>query len=252
MYDRLFNQVCGMFNPLHFTVIVLFFGALWFLLHVLRNVKKDKMSVLLRVTAVVITVLEIVKIAVRIGRNEGPDSWVPLYYCSLFIFAVWFAVSPWKQLRRAGLAYICMGGVAASVFFVFYPSTALGLYPLFHPATLHSMIYHLTMCCTGLLVLKKGLYVPQKRDLLPYAIFILAACFLAAFVNAHLGTNCMFMEHPFGLPFLEGIRKASKPLYMGIVAFAQSVCMFCVCFEAYRHLAKRFAPDKACTERSVV
>lgn len=70
--------------------------------------------------------------------------------------------------------------------------------------------------------------------------------------HAYLGTNCMFMEHPFGLPFLEGIQKASKPLYMGIVAFAQSVCMFCVCYEAYRHLAKRFAPDNACTERSVV
>lgn len=248
MYDKLFNTACGMFNSLHFLVIGLFFAVLWLLLRASRRLNKEKVSKLLLSVAICVTILEIIKIAVRIRGNEGPDSWIPLYYCSLFIFAAWFSVSPWKPLRTAGLSYMTMGGIAASIFFVFYPSTALGMYPLFHPSTLHSLLYHLIMCYCGLLVLQKRLYIPRKRDLTLYAIFVFTACVLAVPVNALLGTNCMFLAHPFGLPFLDVLQKTSKPLYMLIVAFAQSVCMFCACYQAYHWMSKHYSKEVACAE----
>lgn len=239
MYNRLFSAPCGMFNLWHFLVIGIFFNVLSLFLRLSRNVEKQQVVKLLRYTAIVITALEMIKIAVRINANEGPDSWMPLYYCSLFIFAVWFTVSPLRPLQTAGFAYMTMGGIAASIFFIFYPSTALGMYPLFHLSTLHSLFYHFVMCYCGILVLQKEVYVPQMRDLIPYAVFVLTACVLAVPINAWLGTNCMFLEHPFEMPFLDVIRDASKPIYILLVAFAQGVCMFFACYQAYRLFSRR-------------
>lgn len=239
MFDKLFYTTCGMFNSVHFLVIVLFFALLWLLLRASRKLNEENVGKLLLSVAIFTTVLEIIKIAVRINGDEGPDSWVPLYFCSLFIPAIWLAVSPWQNLRTVGFAYLTMGGIAASVFFIFYPSTALGMYPLFHLSTIHSVVYHLIMCYCGILILQKRVYTPHCRDAISYSLFIIGACILAVIVNKNLGTNCMFLEHPFGLPFLMKLCDSAKPLYMLVVAAAQSVGVFYVCFGIYSCYRKR-------------
>ena len=143
-----------------------------------------------------------------------------------------------------------MGGIAASIFFVFYPSTALGMYPLLHLSTLHSFFYHLIMCYCGMLILRKQVYCPQMCHLTHYSAFVLIACVLAIIVNTQLGTNCMFLDHPFGLPFLDALQRTSKPLYMIVVAFAQSFCMFLACYQVYRWLSKCCSRKTASEEAS--
>lgn len=233
MYDRLFVQVCGMFNGLHAITILLFFALLALLLYLSRHMTEEKSHKLLRWVAIFVSALEIVKITSRILQGYGPDSWVPLYYCSLFIFAIWLTLSGKASIRRAGCAYITMGGIVASVFFTFYPSTSLGMYPLLHPATFHSFVYHLIMCYTGLILLWKGGYVPQKRDGLYYSLFVFGACIPAVILNEVIGTNCMFLRHPFNLPLLQPLLEFSKPLYILVASLAQAVVLYWVDFGLY-------------------
>lgn len=228
MYAKLFQETCGMFNSLHALMLAFFFGFLGLLLYLSRHLNAEQVRKAQLWIAVGITILEIIKITSRISTGYGPDSWVPLYYCSLFIFAIWLTQSKNAYWNRMGYAYITMGGILASTFFMLYPSTSLGMYPFFHPSSVHSFIYHLVMCYTGIVLLWKGVYVPQKRDSLPYMLFVLAACIPAAILNELIGTNCMFLNHPFGLPVLQPILELSKPAYLLIVCAGQAVLIFWV------------------------
>lgn len=239
MYNRLFVETCGLFNIWHLLTVILFFGLLALLLFLSRNLTEKQMKLAHVWIAVGITILEIIKVYTRIRGGEGPDSWVPLYYCSLFIFAIWFSLSKWEPLKRAGQAYITMGGILAAIVFTIYPSTSLAMYPLLHPSTIHSFVYHLIMCCTGLLFLRKRIYVPQKKDALYYFIFLFIACIPSVYLNETIGTNCMFLRHPFHLPLLQPLMESSKPLYMLLVCVAQSVLMFWFNYGLYFLFKKR-------------
>ncbi len=226
-YDRFAeDDICGMFTPGHLFTIVLFFGLGALLLYFSRGITQERARKIRFLIALAVTLMEIAKIGIRVYKNQWYDSWVPLYYCSLFIFAVWASLARWEPLRRMGSAFITMGGIAASVFFTFYPSTSLAIFPLWHPAAIHSFIFHFLMFYTGILMLAKGEYTPDRGDSLLYFIFILAACIPSVVLNSRLGTNCMFLNHAFKLPIMEPIINYSKPLYMLLVFIGQSILMF--------------------------
>ncbi len=241
MKEKLFTEICGLFNGLHFISIIAFFLILWLCLFLCRNLGKNGVDCILWASAILLTVLEILKIYIRINKGQGPDSWVPLYYCSLYLFAVWLIRIPVDAVQRVGYAFMTMGGILASIFFTFYPSTSLGMYPFFSTATLHSFFFHFVMCFTGVLILWKGKYSPVKKDSIGYFIFILVACVAGYFVNQRLGTNCMFLEHPFGLPVLQPILDFSKPLYMSVVTLAQASAMFWLNYLILRFVIKKQA-----------
>lgn len=234
MYEVLFINTCGMFNIWHYLTIVLFFLCLWCLLHLSRNMTAEQVKKCHIFIAIGVTILEVIKISSRIRKGYGPDSWVPLYYCSLFIFSIWLSLCRWEPASRAGYAFITMGGILAAVGFTLYPSTSLGMYPLLHLSTLHSFLYHLIMCYMGILLLKKDCYRPQKRDSLYYFLFVLSACIAALFLNDAIGTNCMFLSHPFGLPMLQPIRDHCHILYILIAILGQSVALFWLHYGLYQ------------------
>lgn len=234
MYERLFVNICGMFNLWHYLTICLFILLLWSLLRLSRGMTRQQVERCHFFIALGITLLEIWKIFSRIRKGYGPDSWVPLYYCSLFLFAVWLSLCRWEPARRAGYSFITMGGILASIAFTIYPSTSLGMYPLLHPSTFHSFVYHLIMCYLGLLLLKKGCYRPKTRDSVYYFLFVLTACVAAIFLNAFIGTNCMFLSHPFGLPILQPLRDYSHILYILFAILGQSVLWFWLHYGLYK------------------
>lgn len=234
MYEQLFLNTCGMFNFWHYLTIFLFFLFLWCLLRISRRMTAQQVRMCHFLVAVGITLLEVFKIISRIQKGYGPDSWVPLYYCSLFLFAIWLSLCRWVPAQRAGYAFITMGGILASAAFTLYPSTSLGMYPLLHPSTLHSFVFHLVMCWMGILLLQKGCYRPRKRDSLYYFLFVLSACVVALFLNDAIGTNCMFLSHPFGLPVLQPIRDHSHILYILIAILGQAAAFFWLHYGLYQ------------------
>jgi hypothetical protein len=230
------DDICGMYNAGHFFTIVLFAVLLVLALFLSRNLTGKQFQRLKWVIAIGMTVMEIIKISLRVYKGQGPDSWVPLYYCSLFLFAVWAAMCKNTLLQRTGYSYMTMGGTLAAIAFTFYPSTSLAMFPLWHPATWHSFFFHLVMCYTGLLVLIKGEFVPTKKDAIGYGVFILTACIPSYFLNEAVGTNCMFLHNAFKLPILDDVLQFSHPLYMLIVILAQAVGMYWLNYGLYRLL----------------
>lgn len=239
-YDQFSREdICGMFTPGHFLSIGLFFVTLALALWISRRFGEKTVRRLHIGIALGVTVMEIIKIALRIYKGQGPDDWMPLYFCSLFLFALWLSLTKSAPLRTTGCAFITMGGIAASVFFIFYPTTSLNLYPIWHPASIHSFCYHWLMCYTGMLLLGKGVYVPKPRHAIGYGAFVLTACVVAYFINEWLGCNCMFLHSAFGLAFLEGILERSHAVYIVIVSLAQGVALYWFSFGIYRLITDR-------------
>ena len=146
-YDQFSREdICGMFTPGHFLSIAVFFASVGLALWLSCRMDGKKVRKVHIWVAVGVTVMEIVKISLRVYKGQGPDDWMPLYFCSLFLFAVWLALANNKALRDMGYAFMTMGGIAAAVFFIFYPTTSLNLFPIWHPASIHSFVYHGIMC----------------------------------------------------------------------------------------------------------
>lgn len=232
------DEICGLFTPGHYLSMLLFFGTLAAALWLSRRLREKTVHKLHLGIAIGVAVMETVKISLRVYKGQGPDDWMPLYFCSLFLFAVWLALAKCKALRSAGFAFMTMGGIPASVFFILYPSTSLNLFPIWHPASIHSFVYHWVMCYLGMLVLMRKVYIPKAGHALHYGIFVLAACFTAYFFNEWLGCNCMFLHSAFGLPFLEELLARSHAAYIVLVSLAQGVILYWVSFGVYRLIEK--------------
>ena len=228
------DDICGMFNIEHLCSIIIFAIILTLSLYFSKKLTEKGVKRTIFIITICVTACEIVKISLRVYKEQSYDSWMPLYYCSLFIFASLAIITKNKVLQTVGYSYITMGGIAAAIFFTFYPSTSLAILPIWHPATMHSFFYHLTMCYTGLLILIKGVYKPKPIHSIYYGIFILIACFIGYFLNENLGTNCMFLHNAFKLPILDDILQKSHAIYMVIVVVAQSVLMFWLNYGIYK------------------
>lgn len=203
-----------------------------------KNMTDNGFKVTKTVIAILVTVLEILKISIRIYKGEHCDSYMPLYFCSLFIFAIWLTFSKNKAIKNCGYSYITMGGALASVTYLFYPSTSLPLFPIWHPSTLHSFWYHWTMLFLGLIVLKRKEYIPCAKDSVKFFIFIVAACIPSVIINERFGTNCMFLGNPFNLPILDGILQYSKVLYIAVAVFGQAVAIYWASLGLYKLFIK--------------
>lgn len=223
------DQICGVFTPAHYIVIAVYFSFLALALYLSRKADEARIRRITFVIAVVVTALEIVKIAIRVAKGLPGDDFIPLYFSSLFIYALWLSLSKNENLKRAGVCFISYGGVVGGTLFAIYPSTALPKFPLWHPSSIHSLTYHWLMLYLGALFLWK-LYRPRLADYLRYFCFTAAACVAAAVLNSQLGTNLMYLDNPYGLSFLQPIRDASA---FGFLLFAMSVqttLIYFVCF----------------------
>ena len=87
-YDN-FNQsqVCGMFNGWHFLTIILFAVVVAVAMYFSRGMTKEGVRKTHLIVAICVTIAEVAKITIRVLKGQSPDNYVPLYYCSLFIFA---------------------------------------------------------------------------------------------------------------------------------------------------------------------
>ena len=239
-YDNFTSEdVAGMFSLWHFIFLLIFIGLLTVALFCCRRITDQQTQKILWWSAIVVTVVEIVKITLRIAKGDGTDSWIPLYYCSLFLYAVWMTRSKREWLSRMGYSYVTMGGILAACLFTLYPSTSLAIYPALHPASLHSLLYHWLMAFVGILVLWKKQFTPKARDALLYFVFVFTACVFGYFINEWVHSNCMFLHHAFKLPVLDDLLRYSHAAYMLVVVLAQAVGMYWLNFGVYILFQKR-------------
>ena len=227
------DQICGIFTTGHFVAIIVFIVLAVLVIVLSKKLTVEKTKKLLLAIAICVTIMEIVKIAIRIYKGDAPRSWIPLYYCSLFIFAIWCACSKNTFFQNLGYSFMVFGGIVAAIVFTIYPSTSLMIFPIWHPGSIHSLIYHWLMFYSGVLVLMKSLYKPQPKHAVHYFIFVSIACVAAVVVNHFLGTNMMLLRNPIRVEILDKIYNASHGLYIFLAYIAQSVLIYWTSYAIY-------------------
>ena len=151
------NEVnpCGMFSIEHFILLAITLTCVAIALKYTKNIEKDKIKKIIRKTTIFLWILEIIKIIFNI-RNYGfsaVNKYVPLYFCSLILYAGVFSGYCKGTLKRMGDVFLSTGGIIAGLIFLLYPLTSLTSYPAIHFISIHSFILHVIMLYIGLLML---------------------------------------------------------------------------------------------------
>lgn len=192
-----------MFTPLHFIfsaccVVLVVVLAILLSKKSERTIKRTFLIVWIAVLVLEITktVWETVSGA-RIYFEWG--GFLPLYPCSIYLYAMPFAIFGNKTLRRAGAGYICTLGLIGGTINYFYPATILGNYSCISFAGFHTFFYHGSMFFTALVMLLSGYHsyrgVTKFTELLTPAIPFLLVSVLANIVNySPINSDYMFFK----------------------------------------------------------
>ena len=191
-----------MFTPLHFVFSAVCIALVVGLCLNCRKKAHNRLRTVFAVLWGTVVLLEILKILWEsCAGTEVQIEWrgvLPLYPCSIFMYAMPFAV--WGQgfIRRAACGYVCtLGLVGGTVNFV-YPATILGNYSCLSFAGFHTFFYHGAIVFCALTMLLSGYHtytgIRQFRELLLPSLPFLSVSLLANAVNFSIGADYMFFR----------------------------------------------------------
>ncbi len=192
----------GMFSLGHILILIVFLIIVAFACYKCRKLKEGTILKMTRIIAIVVTCLETGKIIIQHVNGEGAliDHWIPLYFCSMFIYATYMAGFGKGIIRDLGKAFIGTGGIIAGLCFLLFPTTSFTMYPLFHYFCLYSMIYHSLMVFLGITYLLNGIEKIEKKSFIYHVVFCTFFCVIAIIVNAIWDTNFMFLKRAGNIP----------------------------------------------------
>ena len=198
------NELPGtLFTPLHFAVA----GVLLALTIVLGLfvAKKDE-KIIRRVFLFVwafLTVWETVKIVWETysGKEVSFESAgiLPLYPCSIFLYAMPLCIWGNSLLRYMGCGYVCSLGLLGGAINFFYPANVLNNYSCISFAGFHTLIFHASIVFCVIVMLESGYHSYKKATkawhlLLP-AVPALAVSIVANIVNfSPIDSDYMFFK----------------------------------------------------------
>ncbi len=225
--DSALYPPCGMFTIAHFIVLalaLLLVAGGWFFC---RRFTENNLRFATKCAAIAVTVLESVKIGYNFAYGyTNLDAWLPLAFCSLFIYATWLAGFGKGVLEKLGKGFLVGGCPTAGTLFLIFPTTSLQMHPVYHYLCIYSMLYHGAMLWLG------GMYLVREKELLSWKSFGFYAAFFTAFaipsmiINSIANCNMMFLREPFNIPlkFVESIYHFSKPIYSILIFIAYLAC----------------------------
>ena len=220
---------CGVYTAEHFIAALICFFLIAIFVFLARRAKLDKIYFAIKILAPVLTVLELIKIAHNFYWGyTNIDSWVPLSFCSLFIYAVYLSGYGRGELRTYGNSFLVIGGIVAGVVFVFMPTTSLTMYPLLHFQSLYSLLFHSLMIIFGILLFINGVR-PTRRLLRYYVIYFFGFALVALLINQTTDSNLMLLREPYKIPmdFLHLLQKRVPFLYTLLGVFTHLIIPFC-------------------------
>lgn len=210
-YQHLFFTICGFLLVFLFTFLYMKKG-------------KGKEEQIVRYSFWILLVMEIAKIIYHICTNPTAfDNYIPLYFCSLMLFASGLASYGKSKMKRMGENFLVYGAIIAGISYLLFPSTAIGIRPLFHLLTVHGCIYHVIGTSLGMMYLLSPSFQNEgKKDLISYLSFVLFFSLLAYLFNLWKHTNFMFLREPWTVRPLIWIYKLTGIFYPLVIALGQA------------------------------
>jgi len=233
-------NACGMFSLEHFILLIItILGIEIALKHTKLNDKNFIKQIIKRIT-ILIWVLEIVKIIFNfiIGNASNINTYVPLYYCSILLYAGIFSLIGKGFLKRIGDVFLATGSLVAGIVFLIFPSTSLGIYPLFHYISIQSFVYHGAMIYLGILINKSNYIELTKKDIIYYFSLVMIIGMCALIMNSIFGSNLMFLSEDFPNTPISIIYKLSGNLFTIIMLLIHAILPFYVVYIVVKKIKK--------------
>lgn len=233
---------CGMFSIGHFILIFITFFCIGIILNYTKKCSNEQVQIIIRKSTIVLWVLEIIKIAfnILVGNAKNPNNYIPLYYCSIILYAGIFSGFCKGVLKRVGDVFLSTGAVIGGLFFIICPNTSLPNYPLFHYISVQSFVFHGTMLFLGLLVIKHKYVNLNLNDITYYFWLILLMGTVSYIVNKLLGTNFMFISDNFPNTPVEYLYNWSGKLFTPIMILIQAIGPFYVMYGLIKLYQNKF------------
>ena len=194
-------QACGLYNLKHLISIII---LIFFIIIGVKNTKikkKEDITKIIKIFTIIVWILEIIKIIFNfiIGNIHNVNTYVPLYYCSILLYAGILSGFTKGKLKKIGDIFLATGGLFAGICFLISPGTSLGIYPLIHFISFQSLFYHAVMIYLGIIIIKYNYINIKLSDLKYYAILVFIICVLAYIININFNGNLMFINEGFQL-----------------------------------------------------
>lgn len=153
----------------------------------------------IRIITAIVWILEIIKVIFnfKIGNKNNLNTYIPLYYCSILLYAGIFSSIGKGFLKRMGEVFLATGGIVGGVIFLLFPTTSITMYPMFHFISLQSFIYHGAMVYLGIIINKSKYIELENKDIIYYSSLLFIMCLVAYIVNLKYGSNLMFISQDF-------------------------------------------------------
>lgn len=229
-------EPCGLYSAGHLALFLATALAIAAGLYAARNWSEGRVRTVIRTVTAVLWLLEIGKMlfVLLVTGSRNPNDFIPLYYCSLILFAGLLSSLSRGFLRRVGDVFIATGGLVGGICFLIVPNTSLPRYPLFHFISFHSFLLHGLMVYLGLLLLLRGVYRTRLRDIWYCAGIVSVMCALAfAFNLIWDGThpespvaNLMFMSKDFPGTPVSLLYRLTGPLFPAAMWLVQAFVPF--------------------------
>ncbi|MBQ7390754.1 MAG: YwaF family protein [Clostridia bacterium] len=233
------STACGMWSPTYVIALLVTLSLIAVALVLTRNISKKNVKYLLIGSSIFTISTEVVKM-IFVGVTYGIEEveFIPLYFCSLFMYSSVLATLKHETLRNTGLAFLFFGGIIGASAFFIYPSACIPNYPIYHFMCLRTMLYHGLMIYVGITVVRSGYYVPDLSHFKNYFV-ALSIVGIGAYVhNRLLKTNLMYISEPLDFALSKKIYSLMPELYPLIFMIAQIIVPFFISFGAWLLIRK--------------
>ncbi len=234
----------GLYSLSHF--LMLLFSALGTTAALICTAKAAKAYSrrIVRILTLLLWILEIAKILFNLqtGQAQNPNSWIPLYYCSLVLYAGLLSSLCRGRLQHTGDVFLATGSIVGGTAFLIMPLTSLSLYPALHFISFHSFILHSLMVYMGLMLLISGSVRLTRHDIFYYAPLVLVMCAAALIANHFLDANLMFVSKNYPGTFIEILYHLFPGAWFPIVmSLGQATLPFYIVYGIFRLFEKKQA-----------
>lgn len=192
-----------LFTPLHIIVSLFCVGLIALLCFVLKNKSEKTLKKIYAVLWVTIVVLEAAKILWETYSGKTVNfEWggiLPLYPCSIFLYALPFAIWGKGIVRKAACGYVCSLGILGGAINFVYPANILSNYSCISFAGFHTLFYHGVIVFTALTMLISRYHsytkITKWRELFIPSLPFLIVSIIANIVNfSPIGSDYMFFK----------------------------------------------------------
>lgn len=244
-----------LFSTPHIVYIVLVYIFAFVISYLLRKTKHEKISVGIKILSIVMFLLEIGKISfegyydVTTGRGFNYEGILPVYTCSLFMYALFCAGFFKGFVRKCCLSFITTIGLLYGAIGVVY-CNGLNFYPFWTFGAFYSLFFHSAMFITGVFLLMTGYKKLEWKDSLLAMIPILVLALVAIPINYHFkgAADYMLIYSGGGVPLYEDLAKklAEKGLrwVYTIIMLVTHIPLALVVIGVYKLIAKLAAAKK--------